>query len=557
MYSMDTPTSNSTGQQSEPEYPQAMDGIPNGGADFRLLAEMIPQLAWMARADGAIFWYNRRWYDYTGKSTAEMEGWGWQSVHDPVELPRVMERWQRSIQTGDPFDMEFPLKGIDGRFRWFLTRVVPILGPDGRPNLWFGSNTDVHDQKQAEIERQHLLEQEQQFRAEAERNGKLKDEFLATLSHELRTPLNAILGWSQILKGTTDVGDLLEGLEVIDRNARAQAQIIDDILDMSRIISGKLRLEVQPVDLAAVVQAALDTVRPAARAKEIELRTLVDPVAGPVNGDPNRLQQVFWNLLSNAVKFTPKGGRVQVTLQRVNSGVEVSIVDNGEGIEPNFLPHVFDRFRQADASTTRRHGGLGLGLAIVKQLVELHGGEVQAQSRGRGEGSRFILSLPVTVIHNATDTHPAIREHPDADSGSDRDATPLACDHLIGVEVLVVEDDPDSAQMVRRLLVGCGATVRLAGSAVEAMEQIKRAIPRVLVSDIGMPGEDGYALIRRIRLLPPNEGGQVRAVALTAYARVSDRVRALEAGFQMHIAKPVDPLELVTTIAALAKSALQ
>ena len=701
-------------------------------ARFRHLAETIPQLAWGARQDGHIFWYNRRWYEYTGTTPEQMEGWGWQQVHDPAVLPAVLERWRTSIATGEPFDMEFPLRGADGAFRPFLTRVAPLRDEAGQVVQWFGTNTDVTEQRRAAEERERLLageraarseaetlvkigralsgeldlhnlvqsatdaatelagaafgaffysvpdpqgghltqytvsgvprdevsrfpmpratdlfgptlrgelivrsdditadprygsnaphhglpqgrvpvrsylavpvrsrsgevlgemflghpeparfterherlvdgvvaqaavaidnarlyDRERSARAESERQSRMKDEFLATLSHELRTPLNAILGWSQILRAggrgaAHAADDVRQGLEVIERNARAQTKIIEDLLDMSRIIAGKVRLDVQRVPLVPAIEAAVETVRPAAVAKGVRLQVVLDPHAGPVSADPARLQQVFWNLLSNSVKHTGRGGRVQVLLERVNSHLEVSVIDDGEGVSPEFLPHVFDRFRQADSSAARRHGGLGLGLSIVKQLVELHGGTVRAKSPGVGKGATFTVTLPLTPVH--ADPEPDVeRRHPQAASGehhSDEDA----CVTLGGVRVLVVDDEPDARALVKRLLENCEAVVTTAASASEALEALRREKPDVVISDIGMPGEDGYALIRMIRALPPDEGGDVPAVALTAYARSDDRTRALLSGFQSHVAKPVEPTELVATVASLAR----
>jgi CheY-like chemotaxis protein/two-component sensor histidine kinase len=378
----------------------------------------------------------------------------------------------------------------------------------------------------------------------------MKDEFLATLSHELRNPLNAILGWSQIIRDTSCTPEEIEeGIQIIERNARVQTQIIEDLLDMSRIISGKVRLDVQRLDLAAIVNAAVETVRPAADAKEIRLRTVLDAHAGPIAGDPNRLQQVFWNLLSNAVKFTPKNGVVQIVLERVNSHLDVSVIDSGEGIDPAFLPHVFDRFRQADASTTRKHGGLGLGLAIVRQLVELHGGSVRANSPGPGAGATFVVSLPVTAIHPEPEVSFERRHSP-------ADLSEPPCDGLApldGVEVLVVDDEPDSRALLQRLLEDCEAKVTTASSAAEALRCVESDRPDVLVSDIGMPGEDGYSLIRQVRAMPAEHGGATPAIALTAYARAEDRVRVLRAGFQHHLSKPVEPAELIAVVVSLAQ----
>ncbi len=502
---------------------------------LRALADSIPQLAWMAEPDGFIFWYNRRWYEYTGTTPEKMEGWGWQSVHDAEMLPSVTERWQASIQTGEPFAMEFPLRrGADGAFRWFLTRVVPLHDTNGRIMRWFGTNTDIEELRQA--------------RLQAEQANRLKDEFLATLSHELRTPLNAILGWSQMLQ-THNLGenDAKKALSTIERNARSQNQLIDDLLDVSRIITGKLRLDVRAVDLATVITAAVDAARPAAEAKDIRLQTLLDPQAGPISGDPDRLQQVVWNLLSNAVKFTPKGGRVQARLERINSHVEIVISDTGKGIEPEFLPHVFDRFRQSDGSMTRREGGLGLGLAIVRELVELHGGTVHVESEGSGQGSTFTVHLPLLPVRRER-VSDVPRVHPVAETGAPL-ARPL---ELSDLRVLLVDDEADSRDLLNLVLNSCGAIVTITSSAVEAFEAVKREKFDVIVSDIGMPDEDGFSLIRKIRELSNEEGGNVPAIALTAYARSEDRVQALRSGFQMHVAKPVEPAELIAIVANLA-----
>jgi PAS domain S-box-containing protein len=504
-------------------------------AQLRALADSMSQLAWMAEPDGFIFWYNRRWYDYTGTTPAEMEGWGWQSVHDAEMLPSVMERWQTSIQTGEPFEMEFPLqRGSDKTFRWFLTRVVPLRDQNGNIVRWFGTNTDIEELRQA--------------RLQAEQANHLKDEFLATLSHELRTPLNAILGWSQMLQ-TSNLGESQreKALATIERSARSQNQLIDDLLDVSRIITGKLRLDVRAVDLPSVISAAVDSARPAAEAKNIRLQTLLDPQAGPISGDPDRLQQIVWNLLSNAVKFTPKNGRIQVRLERVNSHVEIVISDTGKGIEPEFLPFVFDRFRQSDGSMTRRHGGLGLGLAIVRQLVELHGGTVSVESAGEEQGSTFIVSLPLLPMRREPASE-LPRVHPAAENGSLQDCPPEIND----LRVLLVDDEADSRDLLNLVLNSCGATVKTASSAAEAFELIKSEKFDIIVSDIGMPGEDGFSLVGKIRELPVEQGGSTPAIALTAYARAEDRVKALRSGFQMHIAKPVDASELIVAVANLA-----
>ncbi len=380
-------------------------------------------------------------------------------------------------------------------------------------------------------------------RTEVERVSTMKDEFLATLSHELRTPLNAVLGWAEMLRPRVDGdADLARGLDTIARNARAQAQMIEDLLDMNRIVSGKIRLDVQKLDLAAIVDAAVDSVRPSVDARQLRLRKTLDPLAGPVFGDPHRLQQIVWNLLSNAVKFTPRGGRIDLLLQRVNSHVEITVSDSGIGIEPDFLPFLFDRFRQADSSTTRRYGGLGLGLSIVRQLVEMHGGNVRAESAGKDQGATFVITLPLRVLHESEE-----RRHPTARPPTGPD-TSIS---LAGVKVLLVDDEPDARELLAHVLVSSQAEVACAGSADEAVSLIASVRPDVIVSDIGMPEKDGYQLMREIRGLPADRGGKTPAIALTAFARSEDRTRALISGFQVHIAKPIEPRELVVTIASL------
>ena len=383
---------------------------------------------------------------------------------------------------------------------------------------------------------------------EAQAANRMKDEFLATVSHELRTPLNAILGWAQLLRGgDLEEGELERALETIERNARAQAQLIEDLLDISRIITGKLRLDVRPIELAGLIESAVDSVHPAADAKGIRLQVVVDPRAGPVSGDANRLQQIVWNLLVNAIKFTPRDGRIGVSLSRVNSHVEIIVNDTGEGIAPDLLPLIFDRFRQADASTTRKHGGLGLGLSIVRHLVELHGGTVHAESRGPGLGSVFTVKLPLAATRKGDEQ----RVHPTA--SDDRVDVGLGGTKLDGVRVLVVDDEQDARDLLSHLLRRCRADVETVASAADALAAIRRQRPDVLLSDIGMPGEDGYMLIQQVRALEEQTGlGKIPAVALTAFARAEDRRRALMAGFQMHVPKPVEAAELTAVVANLA-----
>ena len=400
----------------------------------------------------------------------------------------------------------------------------------------------------AREEREQLLASEQAARLHAEANSRLKDEFLATVSHELRTPLTAILGWAQLLRKNLPPAPLAQhALEVIERNGQSQLHLVEDLLDVSRIISGKLLLDVRAVDPAAVIAAALDAARPAAEAKGVVLDSTLDPAAGTVSGDFDRLQQIVWNLVNNAVKFTPEGGRVIVLLRRAGDRVEIAVADTGVGIGAEFLPYVFDRFRQADATTTRAHGGLGLGLAIVRQLSELHGGTVAVESEGEGRGSTFTVSLPSAEPANGGVE--AARAEPPAEPAA---AAP-ECQKLGGVRVLVVDDEGDARDLFAMTLRDCGAEVLTAACCAEALTALARERPDVLLADIGMPGEDGYALISRVRALPPDGGGRTPAAALTAYARPEDRMRVLRAGFQIHLPKPVKPAELITVVANLAE----
>ena len=405
---------------------------------------------------------------------------------------------------------------------------------------------------QSQIEaRSKLLASEKLARSEAERANRLKDEFLATISHELRNPLNAIMGWAHMMRlGKLTPANAERAVETIYRNAKSQAQLVADLLDVSRIISGKLRLDVRTIDLINIVNAAIDSIRPAADVKGIRLQTVLDPAAGPISGDADRLQQIVWNLLTNAVKFTPKGGKIQVKVQRIDSHVEIVVSDSGVGISKEFLPHVFDRFRQADASTTRIHGGLGLGLSIVHQLVDLHGGGASVHSDGEGKGATFTITLPFVGVISS--------QQEEAAEPAQEEVTPFdGLPSLRGLKVLVVDDEADTRELIREVLKECGSEVILSRSAAEALEAIEQHKPDILISDLGMPDEDGYSLISKIRALPAEQGGQIPAAALTAYARAEDRMRVLRSGFQFHLPKPVDSAELVTVVASLAGRAYQ
>lgn len=455
---------------------------------------------------------------------------------------------------------DLPLQSIDGKLRE-VEFVSNVYEEDGHQVIQCNIR-DISERKRAQEECTRLLESAIAAHAEADQANGIKDEFLALLSHELRTPLTSILGWSELLTGgNLDEQTSKRALEIIVRSAQAQNQLIDDLLDISRIITGKLRLDVRPVELAPMIEAVVDGVRPAADARSIHLETAIDSRISPIAGDPGRLQQIIWNLLTNAIKFTPNGGRVRVRLERVDvaappggqfawgaaSHVEVTVSDTGQGIDSQLLPHVFDRFRQSDSSSTRSHGGLGLGLSIVRQLVEMHGGTVTAESPGEGKGATFKVILPVrAVLHERRD----VGKSPSTIAGS---APPDRQPSLNGLRVLAVDDDLDSRELIAAVLTGRGAEVVSVGSAGEALDKMERQRFDVLVSDIGMPLMDGYALIEKVRQLPAERGGRIPAAALTAYAGIEDGKRARSSGYQIHMPKPVAPAELTTIVAGLAE----
>jgi PAS domain S-box-containing protein len=454
---------------------------------------------------------------------------------------------QRIMRTGQPIIDKVELETYpDGSVTWLSTTKVPIFNDDGKVAGLVGISRDITERKRAEEERLRLA-REQAAREEAEAANRSKDEFLAVLSHELRTPLTAILGWAHMLReGGLDEKTATDALETIERNARAQSRLVDDLLDVSRIITGKLRLEVTRVEPRYFIESAVEALRPAAAAKEVTVESLTGAGVCAIAGDAARLKQIAWNLLSNAIKFTPPGGRVEVRLARADSHVEFAVADTGAGISPEFLPHVFEPFRQADQKTTRRHGGLGLGLSIVRHLVDLHGGTVRAESPGEGRGATFTVRLPVS--HDDQTNGPGERRVSTAEDASASLGRPESFD---GLKVLVVDDEADARELLRLALGRCGAEVLTAGTVGEALEAIETRRPDLLISDIGMPDQDGYDLIRRVRTLPTESGGGLPAIALTAYARAEDRTQALEAGYQLHVPKPVDMAELVSAIASL------
>ena len=458
-------------------------------------------------------------------------------------LERVV---RRTLDEHRPCDVEYRVIAKSGQVRWIASQATVLRDDSGHPTQVIGVAQDVTDRKLIDIERERLLKRERSARLEAEEATRLKDDFLATVSHELRTPLNAITGWVRLLQtGNLNQNDVHRGLETIQRNADSQTRLINDLLDVSGIISGKLRLDVRPLAIIPLIEAAMDTVRPAAEAKGVVLQPALDPDVGQIAGDPERLQQVVWNLLINAVKFSQQGGQIQIRLHKVNSHAELIVSDSGCGIAPDFLPYVFHPFRQAEGATTRRHPGLGLGLAIVRHLVELHGGAVSASSPGEGHGATFTVTLPTVVAPRNLLDQVIART---ARSSNLLDALPT----LAGLRVLVVEDESDAREVISTMLQHTGALVRVAANADAALAVLDGEQFDVLVSDIGMPIQDGYALMRRVRQRAPAAGGRIPAVALTAYARAEDRLRALAAGFQIHVAKPVQPEELVTVVASLA-----
>ncbi len=451
---------------------------------------------------------------------------------------------KKSLEIGSKLRAEqawrgtFPLVRSDGK----VVHLEWYISAQSSPSVAIA--TDISERMALEEQRQDLLSSERAARAEAERLNRLKDEFLGNLSHELRTPLNSILLWVQTLqRHLDDRAQLVQGLQAVERNTRVQTQLISDLLDVSRITSGKLVLEVEPVNPAVIIKSALDVLSPAASAKDMTIETALDPSAGLVSGDPSRLQQIVWNLVNNAIKFTPKGGRIQIKLERVESNVEISVADNGQGVKAELLPFLFERFRQGETGKTRRYGGLGLGLAIAKHLTELHGGSVSAASEGEGCGAKFSVRLPVIAAYSAGSGDAA-------GFGRDHAASGVTGEDLDGLRVLVVDDNPDAGDVMSQILTQAGATVANARSVDEALLRLDMFNPDVLVSDIGMPGRDGYDLIREIRARGYS-GDKLPAIALTALARPEDRRRALLEGFQLHVSKPNDAGELTTAIAAV------
>jgi PAS domain S-box-containing protein len=501
--------------------------------------------------------------DATGRVTfwnpmaTQMFGWAreealGQVLSELIIPPALREAHQRGLEryarTGEAalLNRRLEVTGLrkDGSEFPVELAVTPLR--EGEYITFHAFIRDITESKRAEAEREGLLADTEHARDQAEAASRAKDQFLATLSHELRTPLTAIVGWVYLLRsGQLEAETIARGLQTIERNAMLQAQLVSDILDMSRIMAARFRLVVRPVDLTPLVAAAIDSLMPGARAKSLRVQPVLDPSAGPVLGDPDRLQQVFWNLLSNAIKFTPEGGRVQVKLAVVDGSAEVTVEDDGVGIPADFIPHVFELFRQRDSSNTRAHGGLGLGLSVVRHLVELHGGTVRAESPGEGRGATFTVRLPLLKASDQAFPRPGGEAAPDL--------SPLAPDlpSLEGVSVLVVDSGAPVREIVTDVLRRSGARVESAGSAQEALDLLLRTRPDMLLTEIDLPDESGYALLRKVRSLPEDGGGRTPAAALTTHSRVEDRVEALLAGFQMHMAKPVQPAELVAVVSSL------
>ncbi|MDZ8140142.1 MAG: ATP-binding protein [Nostoc sp. DedQUE04] len=513
---------------------------------YRYLAEAIPQLVWTTKPNGECDYFNQNWCEYTGLTLEQSLGSGWLAALHPDDVQRADKVWSDAVKNSTIYNNEYRFKrAADGSYRWQLARGLPLKDEQGFVVKWFGTCTDIHEQKQILEERAHLLELEQVARAKAETANRIKDEFLAVLSHELRTPLNAILGWSKLLQTRRlDQTKTSEALATIERNATLQVQLIEDLLDISKILQGKLTLNITKINLKSTVLSALQTMQLAAETKLIEVNTVFEPGVGQIMGDSTRLQQVVWNLLSNAIKFTPRGGKVEVRLQETDGYAQIIVSDTGKGISADFLPFVFDYFRQADSTSTRNFGGLGLGLAIVRNIIEMHGGIVKADSHGEDKGAIFTVSLPLLA-----DEIPKLTDGQNYPAFLATNSLPLN-----GIKVLVVDDDIDSRDFVAFVLEQDGAFVMAVSSAEEALQTLAEFKPDVLVSDISMPDMDGYMLIHEVRTRTAEQGGQIPAIALTAFARNDDREKALKAGFQMHLSKPLNPEKLIAAIVKLMET---
>ncbi|AFZ33971.1 multi-sensor hybrid histidine kinase [Stanieria cyanosphaera PCC 7437] len=503
---------------------------------YRCLAELIPQLIWTTDTEGVVLDVNQRWTEYTGLTLAQAQSQGWENLVYPEDLPSLTQHWAAALQAGTYYQAEGRMRRADGSYRWHLHQAVPQKNEQGQIIKWFGTATDIELQKQLERERDRLLQLEQSARAAAEQANRVKDEFLAILSHELRSPLNPILGWTQLMQSNKfDSTRISEGLAIIERNAKLQTQLIDDLLDVAKILRGKLNLNLAPVNLEVAIRQAIETVNAAAVAKSIVIEPLIAKTR-LISGDYARIQQIIWNLLSNAIKFTPNGGKVEIRLQQVGNQAQIIVIDTGKGIKPDFLPYIFESFRQEDLSISRKHGGLGLGLSIVRYLVEAHGGKVSADSLGENQGATFTVELPLIEIEPATNQTERLLEHKI---------------DLTGIRILTIDDHPDARLIQTLLLNQYGAEVMSVASVAEFWQALSSFQPHILISDIGMPEVDGYTLLRQLRSLPAEQGGQIPAIALTAYAGETERQKAIAVGFQQHLAKPINSHQLVQAVVKL------
>jgi PAS domain S-box-containing protein len=533
----------------ETENLRILDELRHREAKFDSLILATATTYWSTNAEGELIDDVPMWDKLTGQTTSEMQNLGWQEVIHPDDVEATTQKWLTALKEKNLYETEYRLKMKSGEYRYFLSRALPVLDVNGDVREWVGVNVDIENQKnsdfklvEAAIEREDLLRREQLARKEAEEANRLKDDFLATLSHELRTPLTAILGWVKMLRaGQLDESDIPHALETIERNTEIQNQLIEDLLDVSRIIAGKILLEIRPVQMSTIIETALTSILPTAQVKGVQVISHIQANSSKISVDPRRIQQILWNLLSNAVKFTPQGGQINVSLSEQDNWLEISIKDNGIGIENEILTKIFERFRQADTTKTRRHSGLGLGLAIVRHLTEAHGGTIEATSEGEGLGSTFTLRLPTFPQEKAsikTAELPKIKA--------------VSKLRLDGIRLLVVDDDNDNRDLLKTLLSHFGAIVTVASSAAEAMNLLIDSPPDILISDIGMPDEDGFEFMTKVRKLSKEKGGSVPAIALTAFAKIEDRDKALSVGFQRHIAKPIDPTAFVNIIAEMA-----
>ncbi|MHC5858231.1 ATP-binding protein [Nostoc sp.] len=521
---------------------QAEKALRESEEKFRNMADNAPFMVWVTDSHSRCTYLSQSWYNFTGQNEDISLGFVWLNAVHPEDGNDARNIFLEASSSYSAFRMEYRLRRKDGEYRSCIDAANPWFGVDGEFKGYIGSVIDITERKVAEAERDRLLELEQAARTEAERANRIKDEFLAVLSHELRSPLNPILGWARLLQTREfDTAATKKAIATIERNAKLQAQLIEDLLDVSRILQGKLNLKMYPVNLALVIEGGLETVRLAAEAKNIQIQTMLDASFGQVLGDSSRLQQVIWNLLSNAVKFTPEGGKIDIQLERVDTQAQITVSDTGKGISPDFLPYVFEYFRQADGTTTRKFGGLGLGLAIVRHLIELHGGTISAESLGEGQGAIFRVRLPLIKKDlppkqdiNITALNPASET-----------------EILAGIQILVVDDDNDTRDFHTFVLEQAGAMVIAVTSAKEALQVLAESEPDILLSDIGMPETDGYMLMQQIKVLQAKQAKQMPAIALTAYAGEINQQQALASGFKKHLSKPVEPDELVKAIVTL------